>query len=242
MRRHIGRIIGAAAAAALLVALPASAAPRHSGARRASTFAAPTRAARASAVRHEPSPVGPEGYATYNGQTIDLAQGWDGAKACAAYANGATECFSSADAMYRSIGAYPTVQGGTISSAQLRGHARALARRALARLRSFRLGTSARAVGHGAYCQANWEWLYLYQNINYGGTVLALQITDYWYDLWDYGFGDQLSSYINDTACYFYGVQNGDGSGAYIFGNPWEAESYVGNAVNDLINYIYISS
>lgn len=43
--------------------------------------------------------------------------------------------------------------------------------------------------------------VYLYQDANYGGAELALQNYGYWVNLADYGFADEMTSWINTSSC-----------------------------------------
>jgi len=78
------------------------------------------------------------GTASYEGQTISLSQGWQGATACVAFATGNTECFATraglqaAIALASSVGAIPATSCGAgflylFSSANYEGSELALA-------------------------------------------------------------------------------------------------------------------
>lgn len=269
MRGQIGKVLGAAAAAALLLSVPAGASPRHANFRRDNPVQPPNgpfTPPQAGAAEGGPAmpapggsemppqggpampaPVGPPGYADFHGQTLNLANSWGAANACAAFANGATECFANLAAMKATLALQtppPAGQdaltpqsaapGGRPLSPQARHRAALLRRRALRTPR-------ARLAGRATYCQGqSWEWLYLYANANYGGRVLALQDTSYWYTLSNFGFANTMSSWYNATACTSYAAQNFSG-GIWVTMGAWGSSAWVGNAANDKANYAYIS-
>ena len=247
MRGHIGKMLGAAGVAVLLLASPAGASTRNTNFRRDLPVQPPASLNTPSfAEPSDPTPVGPPGYADFRGQTIDLSQGWGAAKACAAFANGATNCYPTVAAMKAALTILaPPPSGSTALTPQSApegvGPSAPQARRRAALLRRHALtATRTHLVGHASYCQGqSWEWVYLYENANFGGRVLALQDTGFWYTLSNYGFASTMSSWFNGSACTAYGAQNFSG-GIWVMLSPWSASAWVGYAANDKVNYLYI--
>ena len=76
----------------------------------------------------------------------------------------------------------------------------------------------------------------------YGGRHLVFYDRGYWQNLTDYGFNDQMSSYIVG-ACSSHLAENTNGGGYWYPGNTnaGSAVSYVGAAWNDRVSSIYIN-
>ena len=62
--------------------------------------------------------------------------------------------------------------------------------------------------------------LRLYEHSSYGGRQLLFFDRGYWQNLPDYGFNDQLSSYIIG-GCYTYLAEHINGGGAFYPGPTW---------------------
>jgi len=222
MKRELVRVFGVTLAAALVLAAPAYASAHVT---RAGAPLPPTASPGAVAVTGPNSPS----MAAFNGTTIDLKNGWDGAQSCIVPTNGQTECFSTNAAAKAAAQAISASEQNAASAplASSRAAAKSLARASL------RHG----AVAHdNGPCDGDGtQWLWLYQDSNFGGQSLGLQNTDVWADLADFGFADEMSSYINSTGCTAYGIENYDGSGPWLTMNAWDYSTYVGRTYNDKI-------
>lgn len=223
MKRELVRLIGATLAVALVVAAPAYASAHVT---RAGAPQPPTASA------GQGVQVGPydPAMAAFNGATIDLSKGWDGAQSCIVPLNGQTECFSTnaaAKAAAQAISASEQSAAPSAPLASSKAEAKSVARAGL------RHG----AVAHdNGPCDGDGtQWLWLYQDSNFGGQSLGLQGTDQWWDLAEVGFADEMSSYINSTGCTAYGIENYDGSGPWLTMNAWDYSTYVGRTYNDKI-------
>ncbi len=187
------------------------------------------------------------GWATYQGKRIDLANGWGTAHACWVDAQGSTACYSSASAMAASTGlavpapaASPSGASGPTTSAPA---TTAASGSSAASSGSSSAGGSASAASVHAQGRlvpqtscSNGGALYLYQNVNYGGNVLGISQANTWIDLANYGFADQMSSWINVSSCGAWGEHTLGGSSLYMPAetyNPW-----VGNTWNDQVVWV----
>lgn len=222
LRRQIGKLTIIALTLSLVAAAPAAAATRHGGAR---TTASISRHDGGSTTAGTVNGGGSGSEATFNGQTIDLANGWDGAQACLILESGTTQCYSTlADAQ---------AAANVISQQEVAGASGSNARRA-----SVKSVGAARA--HSS-CQGNsGEWLWLYQNVNYTGQAIGIQETNVWVDLQDEGFGDEMSSYANDTACQVAMSKSTNGSGSQLVVAAWASSANVGSNWNDQVNAVVI--
>ena len=224
--------VGASMAAALALAMPAGATSHASGGT-TKTVAAVTSGTTAPAVL-------PAGEAEYNGKVIDLSQSWDGAASCIVPTTGNAECFDTqaeAKTAANAIAAQETASAQAGTGAQVRGAHRSNPAAAAAKLKSH-----TRTAHDNGPCNGDGsQFVWLYQNSNYGGSSLGLQGTDVWWNLSDYGFQNTTSSYINATACGLYFIQTYDGSGPWMYPSPWQYQSYIGNAWNDKLTMVYIA-
>ncbi|GAA3165744.1 MULTISPECIES: peptidase inhibitor family I36 protein [Streptomyces] len=107
--------------------------------------------------------------AAYQGRTIDLAKGWQGAEACAVFAADDIRC-------YATTAAADKATGYRASTDPLRQNARAGA-------------ASIPACANG--------WVCLYQYSHGGGRRMIFN-DDYWDDLDNYGFDNRTSSWRNN--------------------------------------------
>ncbi len=226
MAYRIRQILVAAIAVTLAVSAPAAAVgTRSTGAvAGASPVGVPT-----TSPTSAPPTVSDPSIATYNGGTIDLSVGWDGAQACIVPSGAQTECFSTlaeAQSAAQAISQQEVATGGSSSGSNVRRASVATARAAL----------RGRTVVPHSPCESDGgQWLWLYQNANYGGQALGVQDVDTWWNLYDLGFADEMSSYSNDTGCTVYMIQNPDGSGPWLTASPWGFSSYVGSTWNDTV-------
>jgi Peptidase inhibitor family I36 len=123
-----------------------------------------------------PSGGAAPGTAVFEGRTIDLRAGWQGAQSCVVFVGSPARCFASHGEADKALGyrrdADPLV-GQTARSAG--------------------------AVAAAAVPSCSSGWLCLYESVNGGGR--RLQFSDeYWHYLADWGFNRQTSSWRNNQA------------------------------------------
>lgn len=148
------------------------------------------------------------GTASYDGQTINLAQGWDGAQACVVFTATNIQCFDTAAEMKVAEVAHGAVTPiGTIGAQP---------------------ATS---------CGGSSDYLALFQNSNFGGQELDIDNIDYWVNLSNYGFGNEMSSWINYTSCNADGSRGTNGGVTpYLTMGANNYSTYVGASWNDAMN------
>jgi hypothetical protein len=223
--------VGASVAAAMALAMPAGATSHASGGA-AKSVAMVTSGTGAGTVL-------PAGEAEYDGKVINLAQSWGGATSCIVPTMGSAQCFDTqaeAKAAANAISAQESA-AQTGSSALARGAHRSTPAVASAKLKA----RTRTAHGNGPCNGDGSQFVWLYQNSNYGGGSLGLQDSDTWLNLADYSFQNTTSSYINATACELYFIQTYDGTGPWMYPSPWQYQSYIGNAWNDKLTMVYIA-
>lgn len=121
--------------------------------------------------------------AAYNGRTIDLSKGWQGAVACNVYTPSRVECFDSVTEANRAVGDVTAGQETSFAAAASPYCPR----------RSYNPDT---------------YWFCLYEHINYEGRTLRFA-DEYWQSLYPYGFQYKTSSAYNAQ----YGDNAGLGDG-----------------------------
>jgi len=83
--------------------------------------------------------------------------------------------------------------------------------------------------------------LYLYQNEGFGGNELVISSPiGIWINLDNYGFGNEVSSWINDFSCNAYAAKSTDGTGSHLTMAAYTTNSWIGSAWNDSINSVEI--
>ena len=138
-------------------------------------------------VAHAQEPVGdphPTGQvALFEGATIDLAQGWGDAHACAIWSDrNVAECFRTEAELEARLAALGTLERRTAESL---------------------VTTTASA------CSSPTR---LYDGTSYGGNVVYLWDRRTWINLWDLGFANRTSSYkIGACSAYFADYPGGGG-------------------------------
>lgn len=151
--------------------------------------------------------------AVYKGRVIDLAHGWNGAKACAVIKTGDVRCYSSEAEQWRE----------------------------LAKLRSPQPPTA--TLDTDVYCLNRTDlYLILYENTNYGGASLSLNIADVWHNLSSYSFDDITSSWRNNTYCTATAATGTSGAGSQLSLAARSQNADVGTTWNDVISSAYIDS
>jgi hypothetical protein len=199
------RVAGAAAALAALCvfALPADA--------QTPTTDAPHPPAPAHQVEQRPA------VATFEGRTINLAEGWDGARACVVWrGQGILDC-------------YRTEAEGR------------------ARVRGLQASSGARAAGapggETSFALSSNECggpLELYSGTWWGGSWIFFYDRGYWQNLSDYGFDNRTSSFAVGP-CYVHLAEHSWGGGWWYPGDtsPWGSAGWMGSWDNR-VSSIYI--
>ena len=95
------------------------------------------------------------------------------------------------------------------------------------------------------YAAAGWSCsspLRLFEHSYYGGRQLLFFDRGYWQNLTDYGFNDQLSSYIIG-ACYTYLAEHTNGGGAFYPGStsPWVGMSWLIAGWDNRVSSLYMA-
>lgn len=155
----------------------------------------------------DPVPVQGTSQAQYNGRTIDLSRGWQGAVACNVYSPTRVECFDTMTDANRAAGDLLPPQNHT------EGTVVALAEPACPR----------RTINPDSY------WFCLYQNIDYGGQTLRFA-DEYWQSLHTYNFAWRTSSFYNRQSD---GAMLGDGLGGVLHVSSQTRSSNIGPNWND---------
>lgn len=162
----------------------------------------------ATAASGQKEPVGKQ--ATYEGRTIDLGRGWQGAQACAAWSDTDIRCYRSVEDMIEDEG------GGGNGD----------------------VGSQAKSDCPSGWFSN--EWFCLFEFSNWQGRMLKFKDPNYCQYLYQYGFNNQAGSYANtlaDSVAVYdatYSCSNwlatfsGHSSSAYL------------NSLNDRISSIYI--
>lgn len=137
--------------------------------------------------------------AAYNGRTINLAESWEGAQACAVFED-RTVCYDT----------YEQMERATVGEVRRPGDNT----KAVADSGSSLLLASSACAGDP------YGWLYMYEHTDFIGDVIKFQNTSTWHNLTNYGFNDQTSSVWNNTDCMAVMAEhtNGDGNMLTLFG------------------------
>jgi hypothetical protein len=161
----------------------------------------------------QPISTADPGVALFEGELIDLAEGWGLARACMVWRSvDVVECFRSEELM-------------AAREAQI--------------LRELEPGLP----GSGGTASASWYCsspLRLYEHASFGGRQLAFWDGGYWQNLTNWGFNDATSSFKTGS-CYSYMAEHIWGGGAWYYGNtsPYTWTYYVGSEWNDRVSSIY---
>lgn len=151
-------------------------------------------------------------YATFEGRSIDLSREWGAATACLIWRQGGVaECFRTSQAL-------------DAREAQLS--------------RTRTATTAGPAAAASVSCSSS---LRLYESNWYGGRRLSFWDRGYWQNLANYGFEDQMSSYIVG-GCSVYLAEHADGGGWWYPGPtyPYAGEPVMSWDWQDTISSIYI--
>jgi len=124
--------------------------------------------------------------ATYNGRSIDLASGWQGAQACVVLGTGNVRCYDTEAEMRDSL-----------TASAMQAHA---------------LSATAPSVT----CSSPTALVTLYASTNFSGASLSFVSTNGWTNLAPYGFDNQMESWVNQTSCNSLVADGTGGSGAQL--------------------------
>lgn len=149
--------------------------------------------------------------AAYDGQMINLRDGWSGAQSCISFSSTDVRCYTTAAEA-------DAVLGYTAASDPL-------VQRALA------AGQSLAAVPD---CASG--WVCLWEAINGGGRRLIFQ-DDYWQDLGDYGFANVMSSWRNNQSSGDYAYVADDAVGTLSLA-AGDYTANVGTTWNDIADSV----
>lgn len=150
--------------------------------------------------------------ALYNGRVINLADGWEGARACAVLTATEIRCYDSEIEQWTD-----------------------LARRAR------RMPTAQLELGTYCLNRDDLP-LTLYENTSYGGTSLSLYEANTWHDLSSLGFDDMTSSWRNNTYCDATAATGTGGTGSTVTLSARSQSADVGSTWNDVISSAQINA
>jgi hypothetical protein len=111
-------------------------------------------------------------YARFDGKTINLKTGWDGAQTCVVHSRTLVQCYATADAADKALG-YSRATDPLVRQ------------------------TAAEGLAAASIPDCASGWVCLWAAINGGGRRLIFR-DDYWQDLDTYGFANVLSSWRNN--------------------------------------------
>ena len=113
----------------------------------------------------------PSATATYDGRTINMADGWQGAQACVVLGDTSVQCYDTEAAMRDALAA-SAMQAHVYS-----------------------------ATSPSVTCSNPSTLVTLYASTNFTGTSLSFVSTAGWTNLAPYGFDNKLESWVNQTPC-----------------------------------------
>jgi hypothetical protein len=173
------------------------------------------------------APAGAEGnhYANYKGTTIDLAEDWQGAQACAIVTDDDIECFDS-QAELESALAFGDGEGSGDNEAAA---AAASSTSSLTTLSTYCIGRSD-------------LWLTLYDDTGFGGRSLNFRDAAVWQNLSTYTFDNAMGSWANNTFCDALAAWDASGGGSWLTMTARSSNSNVGATWNNQASSIYIYS
>ena len=124
--------------------------------------------------------------ATYDGRTITMTDGWQGAQACVVLGDSSAHCYDTEAEMRDSL---------TASAVQAQVHS---------------------ATSPSVTCSSPSTVVTLYASTNFTGTSLSFVSTAGWTNLAPYGFDNKMESWANQTACNATVADGTLGSGAQL--------------------------
>jgi hypothetical protein len=155
--------------------------------------------------------------ATYDGTTINLSAGWQGAQACVVLNAGSVQCYDTEAEMRDALAA---------SAAQSP---------------EVRFGAPRAAASPATTCSSPTALVTLYASTSFGGHSLAFQSTTGWANLSVYGFDNQMESWVNQTPCNAIVADGTNGSGDQLTLAARSSSSNVGSTWKDRASSINVS-
>ncbi len=140
--------------------------------------------------------------ATYNGRSLNLADGWQGAHACGVFGPDNVVCFDTREQLHDVVAI--AARAGTAAETK-----------------------SAMSVAPASSCGGSSTEVQLFSGTNWSGNQLIFVSTSGFFDLADYGFDNDMESWASSKTCNSF-VSDGTGGGAAIL--TLGAESYSLNA------------
>lgn len=151
--------------------------------------------------------------ATYDGRQIDMADGWQGAHACAVLSATDVRCYDSQADLQDALGASAR-QNAAAQASPL---------------------ASSSCGGAGLFVT-------LYSNTNFGGDSLSFATTsNQWTNLAPYGFDNEMESWTNTTTCAALVADGTGGSGAQLTLAAQSSSSNVGSSWKNRASSIRVS-
>ncbi|MDQ6726808.1 MAG: hypothetical protein M3066_11675 [Actinomycetota bacterium] len=193
-------------------------------------------------VDHLPVVQAPQGpvVADFDGRKIDLSKGWADAQACLVWRQGGVvQCFrtnAELDARERQL----EPQRRQVAAAQAAVSRAATTQAAAAQPVAGTVTAPAPALAASSYsCSSSLD---LYDYTWYGGRRLSFWDRGLWQNVGDFGFNDQLSSYIVG-ACYVYLAEHDNGGGAWYPGvtSSYHPESSMVAGWDNQVSSLYIT-
>jgi hypothetical protein len=129
----------------------------------------------------------PGARATYNGRTINLAQGWQGAHACGVFGPNNVRCFDTRTELHDAVAI--AAQVGT--------------------------GAEAEGAVPESNCGGSSTEVQLFSGTNWSGNQLIFVSTSGFFDLADYGFDNDMESWASSKTCNAF-VADGTGGGGSV--------------------------
>ena len=154
--------------------------------------------------------------ATYDGTTINLAAGWQGAHACVVLSTSAVQCYDTEAEMRDALAA---------SAAQSP---------------EVRFGAPRAAASPATSCSSPTTLVTLYASTSFGGNSLSFQSTSGWANLSVYGFDNQMESWVNQTPCNATVADGTGGSGDQLTLAARSSSSNVGTTWKDRASSINV--
>jgi hypothetical protein len=152
----------------------------------------------------------PSVIATFDGHTINLADGWGTAHACVVLGSGSVQCYDTETDMRDALAA---------SAVQTSVHS---------------------ATSPSVTCSNPSTLVTLYASTNFGGNSLSFVSTAGWTNLAPYGFDNKMESWVNQTACNSAVADGTLGSGAQLTLAARSSAATVGTSWKDRASSINV--
>ena len=149
--------------------------------------------------------------ATYDGKTIDLSEGWQGAHACLVVSTAEVRCYD--------------------TEREMRDSLVAAARRAV----------PTDQVAPSIACSGGGNLVTLYADVSMGGNSLSFVSTSGWVNLAPFGFDNDMESWVNQTPCAAVVADGTGGSSAQLTLAAHSSSSSVGSTWKNRASSINVS-